>query len=160
LPIKAALNQTFELLKNPQPATVSEEQNSDNHVWQDGTSVPHSNAYLVGTDQRQATGVWYAVDRELLFGVGRSGRYPSHPFSYIGRVCSRCYRKCGSYFLSHKFSYNSTRRAVDFTATVRLKDRVPLQWAQSSSASRFTAGALDYERERAVQVTFMQHVFT
>jgi len=31
---------------------------------------------------------------------------------------------------------------------------------QSSSASRFTAGALDYERERAVQVTFMQHVFT
>ena len=33
---------------------------------------------------------------------------------------------------------------------MRLKDRVPLQWAQSSSASRFTAGALDYERERAV----------
>jgi hypothetical protein len=27
------------------------EQNSDHHVWQDGTGVPHSHAYLVGTDQ-------------------------------------------------------------------------------------------------------------
>jgi hypothetical protein len=65
---------------------------------------------------RQATGVWYAVDRELLFGVGRcSGRYPSHPFSYIGRVWGRCYRKCGSYFFARKLSYNTIRRTADFT---------------------------------------------
>ena len=50
---------------------VSVEQNSDNHVLQEGTGVSYSYAHLVGTDQRQATGVWYAVDRELLFGVGR-----------------------------------------------------------------------------------------
>src|SRR6516164_11353322 len=118
LPIKAALNQTFELLKTLSSPPFLWNRNSDNHVWQDGTGVPHSNAYLVGTDQRQATGVWYAVDRELLFGVGRcSGAYPSHPFSYIGRVCGRCYRKCGSYFLPCKLSYDTIRRTVDCTAS-------------------------------------------
>jgi hypothetical protein len=66
LPIKAVFNQ-IELLKT----LGSLEQNSDNRVWQDGRASPLSNAYLARTDQRQATGVWYAVDRELLLGVGR-----------------------------------------------------------------------------------------
>ena len=114
LPIKAALNQTFELLKTLSSPPFLWNRNSDNHVWQDGTGVPRSNAYLVRTDQRQTTGVWYAVDGEL-FGVGGcSGRYPSHPSGYIGRVCSRCYRKCGSYFLPYKLSYDTIRRAADF----------------------------------------------
>ena len=43
------------------------EQNSDNHVWQDGTSVPHSNTYLAGTDQR----------RQLEFGMRLIGNYYS-----------------------------------------------------------------------------------
>ena len=33
------------------------EQNNDNHVWQDGTGFPHSYAYFVRTDQRQAIGM-------------------------------------------------------------------------------------------------------
>jgi len=40
LPIKAALSQTFELLKTPQPATISVEQNSDNHVCKTGRASP------------------------------------------------------------------------------------------------------------------------
>src|SRR6516164_11594349 len=96
LPIKAALNQTFELLKTLSPPAFLWNRTATITFLQEGTGVSHRYAHLVGTDQRQATGVWYAVDRELLFGVGRySAGYPSHPFSYIGRVCRRCYRKCG-----------------------------------------------------------------
>ena len=114
LPIKAAL--AFELLKTRSPSPFLWNRTTTITFRKDGTGVPHNNAYLVRTDQRQATGVWYAVDRELLFGVGRcSGRYPSHPFSYIRRVCSSCYRKCGSYFLPRKLSYNTIRRTADFT---------------------------------------------
>ena len=114
LPIKAAL--AFELLKTRSPSPFLWNRTATITFRKDGTGVPHSNAYLVRTDQRQATGVWYAVDGKLLFGVGRcSGRYPSHPFSYIRRVCRRCYRKCGSYFLPRKLSNDTIRRTVDFT---------------------------------------------
>jgi hypothetical protein len=114
--LPAALNQTFELLKTLNPPPFR--QNSDNRVWQEGRNAPHSNAYLVVTDQRQATGVWYAVDRELLFGVGRCPEgYPSYPLSYIGRVCGRCYGGCSSDFVPSKLTYNTTRRTGDFTAT-------------------------------------------
>ena len=117
LPIKAALNQTFELLKTLSPPPFLWNRTATTTFRRDGAGVPQSNAYLVRTDQRQATGVWYAVDGEL-FGVVRcSGAYPSHPFSYVGRVCGRCYRKCSGYFLPRELSYNTIRRTVDCTAS-------------------------------------------
>ena len=64
-------------------------------------------------------GVCDAIYREFLFGRGPCawGELPSSPFSSVGRVCSRCYRKRSRNFVASRLSYDTTRRILDFTAS-------------------------------------------
>jgi hypothetical protein len=64
-------------------------------------------------------GVCDAVYREFLFGTGPCawGEFQSCPFSSVGRVCSRCYRKRSSNFVPSRLSHDTTRRIYDFTAS-------------------------------------------
>ena len=67
----------------------------------------------------QGVGVCDAVYREFLFGMGPCawGEFQSYPFSSVGRVCSRCYRKRSRNFGPSGLSHDTTQCIVGFTAS-------------------------------------------